>query len=71
MQGYRPFGARTIHENLLLVHVFMGVLAGSGLLLAAATTERRVLERRRAATYAAGSAIAELVVCGRGGVRKF
>jgi PAS domain S-box-containing protein len=58
LQGYRPFGAPTIQENLLLVHVFMGVLAGSGLLLAAAITERRVLERRRAATYAAGSAIA-------------
>ena len=58
LQGYRPFGAGTIHENVLLVHVFMGVLAGSGLLLAAAITERRVLERRRAATYAAGSAIA-------------
>ena len=58
LQGYRPFGAPTIYENLMLVHVFMGVLAGSGLLLASAITERRVLERRRAATYAAGSAIA-------------
>ena len=58
VQGYRHFGAGTLHENLLLVHVFMGVLAGSGLLLAAAITERRVLERRRAATNAAGSAIA-------------
>ncbi len=57
LQGYRPFGAPTIHENLMLVHVFMVVLAGSGLLLAAATTERRVIERRRTATYAAGSAI--------------
>jgi PAS domain S-box-containing protein len=58
LQGYRPFGAPTIYENLLLVHVFMGVLACSGLILASAITERRVLERRRAATYAAGSAIA-------------
>ena len=58
LAGYHPAAAATIHENLLLAHVFMGVLAGSGLLLSAATTERRVLERRRAAAYAAGSAIA-------------
>jgi PAS domain S-box-containing protein len=58
LAGYRPFSASTVRDNLLLVHVFMGVLGGSGLLLSAATTERRVLERRRAAAYMAGSAIA-------------
>ena len=56
--GYRPFGATDVHGNLLLVNAFMAVLAGCGLLLAAAITERRVLERRRAAAYAAGNVIA-------------
>ena len=47
MAGYRLFTAAALEQNLLLVHMFMGVLAGSGLLLAAATTERRMLESGR------------------------
>jgi PAS domain S-box-containing protein len=58
MAAYRPIGADAIHHNLLVLDMFLGTLAGSGLLLAAATTERRILERRRAAAYAAGSAVA-------------
>ena len=58
MAGYHAFGANDLHQNLIVLDMFLGVLAGSGLLLAAATTERRILERRRAAAYAAGSAIA-------------
>ena len=58
MAGYRPFSGDDLHDNLILLNMFLGVLAGSGLLLAAATTERRILERRRAAAYSAGSAIA-------------
>ena len=58
LAGYRPIGVDAIHHNLLVLDMFLGVLAGSGLLLAAATTERRILERRRAAAYSAGSAIA-------------
>jgi PAS domain S-box-containing protein len=56
--GYHPVGPDELHQNLIVLDMFLGVLAGSGLLLAAATTERRILERRRAAAYAAGSAIA-------------
>ena len=58
MTGYRPFGAEAVRENLLMLDVFLAVLAGSGLLLAAATTERHVVERRRGAMYAAASVIA-------------
>ena len=47
MAGYRLLSAGAVEQNLLLVHMFMGVLAGSGLLLASATTERRMLERGR------------------------
>jgi PAS domain S-box-containing protein len=58
METYGPIGVDAIHHNLLVLDMFLGALAGSGLLLAAATTERRILERRRAAAYAAGNAIA-------------
>jgi PAS domain S-box-containing protein len=58
MAGYYALAATDLHQNLIVLDMFLGVLAGSGLLLAAATTERRILERRRAAAYAAGSAIA-------------
>ena len=47
MAVQQPSTAAAFEENLLLVHAFMGVLAGSGLLLAAATAERRVLESGR------------------------
>lgn len=58
MSGYLPLGEAAVHDHLLIGHAFMGVLAGSGLLLAAATTERRLLEQRRGAAYAVGNAIA-------------
>jgi PAS domain S-box-containing protein len=47
MAGYRLLNAAALEQNLLLVHMFMAVLAGSGLLLAAATTERRSVESGR------------------------
>jgi PAS domain S-box-containing protein len=58
MSGYRPFGAEAVRENLLLLDVFLAVLAGCGLLLAAATTERHNVERQRAAMYGAANVIA-------------
>jgi len=58
MSGYLPLGDAAVHDHLLVGHAFMGVLAGSGLLLAAATTERRLLEQRREAAYSVGNAIA-------------
>jgi signal transduction histidine kinase/integral membrane sensor domain MASE1/CheY-like chemotaxis protein len=47
-----------IHDSLLLLQAFMGVLAGTGLLLAAAIAERGTGERRRAAAYAVGEVLA-------------
>ena len=58
MAGYRPIGVDALYHNLLVLDIFVGTLAGSGLLLAAAMTEHRMLARRRATAYAAGSAIA-------------
>ena len=52
-----PFAGATVHQSLVLLQVFMGVLAGTGLLLAAALTERRTSERRRAAAYSVGEVL--------------
>lgn len=41
-----PFAGPEVHESLVLLQVFMGVLAGTALLLAAAIAERRETERR-------------------------
>jgi PAS domain S-box-containing protein len=41
-----PFAAQGVHEDLILLQVFIGVLAATALLLGAAITERRAGERR-------------------------
>ena len=41
-----PFAGPEVHHSLILLQVFMGVLAGTGLLLAAAIAERRTSEQR-------------------------
>lgn len=51
LRGFGPFVNNPVHDRLVLAQVFTGVLASSGLLLAAAIAERRVIERRRAAAY--------------------
>jgi PAS domain S-box-containing protein len=56
--GNGPFAAETVHESLVLLQVFMGILASSGLLLAAAISERRVAEGRRAAAQEVGQVLA-------------
>jgi PAS domain S-box-containing protein len=56
--GAGPFAGAEILESLIVVQVFMGVLAGTGLLLSAAISERHTGERRRAATYAVGEVLA-------------
>ena len=45
-------------ESLVLLQVFMGVLAGTGLLLAAAIAERETGKRRRAAASTVGEVLA-------------
>jgi signal transduction histidine kinase len=49
--GLGPFGDRAPHESLVLLQLFMAVVAGTGLLLAAAMTERETSERKRAAAH--------------------
>lgn len=52
-----PFASRDLHQALILLQVFMGVLAGTGLLLAAAMAEQKTGERRRAAVHAVGEVL--------------
>jgi PAS domain S-box-containing protein len=46
VSGSGPFAGSELHERLILVQVFMGVLAGTAFLLAAADAERRDTQRR-------------------------
>ena len=57
-RGAGPFAGAQVHDSLVLLQVFMSVLAGTGLLLAAAIAERETGERRRAAAYAVGAVLA-------------
>jgi PAS domain S-box-containing protein len=57
VRGAGPFAGAEVHRSLILLQTFMGVLAGTGLLLAAAMSERKTSERRRAAAYAVGEAL--------------
>jgi PAS domain S-box-containing protein len=59
VQGAGPFASPEVHRSLVLLQVFMGVLAGTGLLLAAAIAERKTSERRRAAAHAVGEVLAD------------
>lgn len=58
-RGSGPFGGAEIHTNLVLLQVFLGVLAGTGCLLAAAIGEQQTGERRRGAAYAVNDALAK------------
>jgi signal transduction histidine kinase/integral membrane sensor domain MASE1 len=53
-----PFAGTDLHQGLILLQVFLGVLGGTGLLLAAATAEQKTGERRRAAVHAVGEVLA-------------
>ena len=52
VRGFGPFASPEVHDSLIQLQAFMGVLAGTGLLLAAAIAERETGERRRAAAAA-------------------
>lgn len=58
VQGAGPFSGPEIHQSLILLQVFTGVLAGTGLLLAAAIAEREMAQLRRAAA-AVGEVLAD------------
>ena len=46
VHGAGPFASPEVHQSLILLQTFMGVLAGTALLLAAAIAERRTSEGR-------------------------
>ena len=60
VRGVGPFASPEVHESLILLQTFMGVLAATGLVLAAAIAERRTGERRRAASLAVGEVLAQM-----------
>ena len=49
VRGAGPFATSEVHQSLILLQVFMGVLAGTALLLAAAIAERTSSEQREKA----------------------
>jgi PAS domain S-box-containing protein len=57
--GTGPFAADDVHQGLVLLQAFMGVLAATALLLAAAITERHMTQRRLSAARAVGEALAD------------
>jgi PAS domain S-box-containing protein len=59
VRGVGPLASADVHQSLILLQTFMGILAGTGLLLAAASAERRTGERRRGAALAVGEVIAD------------
>jgi PAS domain S-box-containing protein len=58
VRGNGPFAAADVNRGLILLQVFTGVLASTGLLLAAAIAERQTAQRRLKAARAAGDALA-------------
>jgi signal transduction histidine kinase/integral membrane sensor domain MASE1/CheY-like chemotaxis protein len=58
-RGYGPFGGVPVHQNIILLQIFLSVVATTGLILAAAIRERDAAEARQAASYAIGQTLAE------------
>jgi PAS domain S-box-containing protein len=52
VRGTGPFASHEVHESLVLLQVFMGVLGGTALLVAAAVLERKTSERGEQAAAA-------------------
>ena len=57
VRGAGPFAGSEVPQGLIFLQVFMGVLSGTGLLLAAAIAERKTSELGRAAIYAVGEVL--------------
>ena len=58
LRGSGPFADAEVHPSLVLLQVFMGVVGGTGVVLAAAIAERETSERRRAAAHAVTEVLA-------------
>ena len=59
MHGWGPYGVGEVGERLMLLQIFMGIVAGTGLLLGAAVSERDASARRRRIEHAITQVLAE------------
>jgi PAS domain S-box-containing protein len=58
LRGSGPFASQDLQEGLILLQVFLGVLACTGIVLAAAIAERETSDGRRATAHAVGEVLA-------------
>ncbi|CAN5690956.1 hypothetical protein BH18ACI5_BH18ACI5_22820 [soil metagenome] len=59
VRGAGPFATPDLYQGLILLQIFIGVLASTGLMLSAAMTERQTSQRRRGAAHAVGEVLAD------------
>jgi len=59
LHGVGPFGSGAIHDRLMSLQAFLGIVAVTGLLLAASLAERRRDEERKSVLHAATQILAE------------
>jgi PAS domain S-box-containing protein len=59
VHGYGPFHLPTTHESLILLQLYMGVVAATGLVLAAVTSERARAEKSLQQSYDLVRAVVE------------
>ena len=59
VHGWGPYGVGEVGERLMLLQIFMGIVAGTGLLLGAAVSERDASARRRRVEHAITQVLAE------------
>ena len=59
LHGVGPFGSGPIHDRLMSLQVFLGIVAVTGLILAAALAERRRDAQRKSVLHAVTQILAE------------
>ena len=59
IHGWGPYGVGAVGERLTLLQIFMGIVAGTGLLLGAAVSERDAAGRRRRVEHVITQVLAE------------
>jgi diguanylate cyclase (GGDEF)-like protein/PAS domain S-box-containing protein len=59
LHGWGPYGVRDVADRLVLLQIFMGIVAGTGLLLGAAVSERDGSARRGRVEHAITHALAD------------
>jgi PAS domain S-box-containing protein len=59
LHGVGPFGSGAIHDRLISLQAFLGIVAATGLILAATLAERRLDEERKRLLHAVTQILAE------------